>query len=107
MESFLERMRHITLHEVNFRFVRVYIISFPNVCFLNLALATRCDPNMVYSELLIPLAKSPAYGVNVGILLDTPTGVCNAGINELAWPVLDSWVAEGLVERLSVVISSE
>ena len=102
----MDRMGHIILQKVNFRFIHVYIISLPNVFFQHLALATRCDPNFVYPELLIKVTKSPTNGGIVGIMLGTLTFI-NAVVNVLAWPVLYSWVAKSLVERLSLVFGCE
>ena len=73
----------------------------------NLALAAAGDPYVLNPELFIVVSECPAYGVDVRVLLDAARGVRDPRVHELARPVLDVWMTEGLVERLGEVALRE
>ncbi len=72
-----------------------------------LALAARGDAHVIHAEALVPGTKRPPDGVDVSELLDTARLCTPALVHVLAVGILDTRVAQRLVEALCEIVRVE
>lgn len=109
LEVSLTRIRFPYLHSrlgMTMNLVRV-LSQLIELVFVQLTFATRRYSYQVNAVLFEEVAKGPAHGVHVGILLYAAGHRRKVRLDELARTVLDGRVAQGLVEALGEIGAAE